>query len=97
MLDRHYDGVILEDKWGKTYLCSNCLFAYADLGPSMVSDVTDKVYGRSFLHSLEPANEQRNIWANMYQLARPGQLNLSHLSSLQLRDNLVDIFSNDEM
>ncbi len=34
MQNRQYDGVILEDKWGKTYLCSNCLFAYAEFGDS---------------------------------------------------------------
>lgn len=97
MLDSQYDGVILEDKWGKTYLCSNCLFAYADLGPSLVSDVKDKIYGRAFLHDLEPAIEQRKIWAKMYQQARPYQLNLSGLSDFELRDRLIDIFNNNEM
>ncbi|RBP75265.1 hypothetical protein DET47_1231, partial [Shewanella putrefaciens] len=28
----HYDGVIVEDIWGKTYLISNCPFARMDLG-----------------------------------------------------------------
>lgn len=97
MLDSQYDGVILEDKWGRTYLCSNCLFAYADLGPSLVSDVKDKIYGRAFLHDLEPAIEQRKIWAKMYQQARPYQLNLSGLSDFELRDRLIDIFNNNEM
>ncbi|WNO61316.1 hypothetical protein [Rheinheimera sp. MMS21-TC3] len=97
MPDHHHNGIILEDKWGKTYLCSTCLLAYADLGQAMVKDVADKVYGRSFLHSLEPAIEQRKIWAKMYQQARPWQLNLSHLSNLQLRDSLLDIFNNNEM
>ncbi|MGI5308340.1 hypothetical protein [Rheinheimera sp. WS51] len=97
MLDSQYDGVILEDKWGKTYLCSNCLFAYADLGPSLISDVKDKIYGRAFLHDLEPAIEQRKIWAKMYQQAHPYQLNLSGLSDFELRDRLIDIFNNNEM
>ncbi|WNO60350.1 hypothetical protein [Rheinheimera sp. MMS21-TC3] len=97
MLSSQYDGVILEDKWGKTYLCSNCLFAYADLGPSLISDVKDKIYGRAFLHDLEPAIEQRKIWAKMYQQARPYQLNLSGLSDFELRNRLIDIFNNNEM
>ncbi|RBP78732.1 hypothetical protein DET47_1081, partial [Shewanella putrefaciens] len=28
----NYDGVIVEDIWGKTYLISNCPFARMDLG-----------------------------------------------------------------
>ncbi|MGI5308385.1 hypothetical protein [Rheinheimera sp. WS51] len=61
MLDSQYDGVILEDKWGKTYLCSSCLLAYADLGEGYITDVNDKVYGRYFLHDLEPSWNLRQI------------------------------------
>lgn len=97
MPDQDYNGIILEDKWGKTYLCSNCLFAYADLGQSTLTEIKDPIYGRYFLHDLEPATEQRNIWAKMYQQARPTQFDLSRYTNLQLRDSLIDIFHNNEM
>lgn len=97
MPDQDYNGIILEDKWGKTYLCSNCLFAYADLGQSPITELKDNIYGRYFLHDLEPATEQRSIWAKMYQQARPSQFDLSRYTNLQLRDSLIDIFSNNEM
>src|SRR5690606_7934403 len=38
MQDQQYDGVVLEDKWGKSYLCSSCLLAYADLGEDSLTD-----------------------------------------------------------
>ncbi|NRQ41962.1 hypothetical protein HRH59_05150 [Rheinheimera sp. YQF-2] len=97
MLDRHYDGVILEDKWGKTYLCSNCLFAYADLGEDCVSEVKDLQFGRYFLQALEPHWNQRDIWAKMYQHAKPWQFDLSKLTTFQLRDDLIKMFAADEM
>ena len=52
MQDRQYDGVVLEDKWGKTYLCSSCLLARADLGEDYVTAVKDSEFGRYFLHDL---------------------------------------------
>ena len=39
MHNQQYSGVILEDKWGKTYLCSKCLFAYEELGEGHLKDV----------------------------------------------------------
>ncbi|MDX1391635.1 MAG: hypothetical protein R3241_04590, partial [Rheinheimera sp.] len=59
----HYDGVILQDKWGKTYLCSSCLLAYHDLGSNRLTDIADAEYGKYFLHDLEPQWQQRHIWA----------------------------------
>ncbi|MGP9802861.1 hypothetical protein [Rheinheimera sp. NSM] len=97
MLDRHYDGVILADKWGKTYLCSNCLLAYADLGEDCLSDVKDMQFGRYFLHDLEPHWSHRAIWAAMYQHAKPWQFDLSKLSNFELRDSLIKMFAADEM
>lgn len=97
MLDRHYDGVILADKWGKTYLCSNCLLAYADLGEDCLSEVKDMQFGRYFLHDLEPHWNQRAIWAKMYQHAKPWQFDLSKLSNFDLRDSLIKMFAADEM
>ncbi|MDP2713399.1 hypothetical protein [Rheinheimera sp.] len=97
MLDRHYDGVILEDKWGKTYLCSSCLLAYADLGEDSLREVKDLQFGRYFLHDLEPHWNHRAIWAQMYQHAKPWQFDLSKLSNFQLRDALIKMFAADEM
>ncbi|MGP9800036.1 Mbeg1-like protein [Rheinheimera sp. NSM] len=97
MLDRHYDGVILQDKWGKTYLCSNCLLAYADLGEDCLSEVKDLQFGRYFLHDLEPHWNQREIWAQMYRHAKPWQCDLSKLTTFQLRDALIKMFAADEM
>lgn len=97
MQDRQYDGVILEDKWGKTYLCSSCLLAYADLGEGYISDVNDKVYGRYFLHDLEPSWNLRQIWTEMYQHAKPWAFDLSKFTDFQLRDALLQIFAAGEM
>ena len=50
MLDNQYSGVILEDKWGNTYLCSSSLLAYSDLGQDYLWRVQDSIYGSYFLH-----------------------------------------------
>ncbi|GAA0550727.1 MULTISPECIES: hypothetical protein [Rheinheimera] len=97
MQDQQYDGVVLEDKWGKSYLCSSCLLAYADLGEDSLGDVKDTEFGRYFLHDLEPSWDQRNIWAQLYQHARPWATDLSKLNKFQLRDALLQMFARDEM
>ena len=97
MQDQQYDGVVLEDKWGKSYLCSSCLLAYADLGEDSLGDVKDTEFGRYFLHDLEPSWDQRNIWARLYQHARPWATDLSKLNKFQLRDALLQMFARDEM
>ncbi|GAB57286.1 hypothetical protein [Rheinheimera nanhaiensis] len=97
MQNQQYNGVILEDKWGKTYLCSSCLLAYADLGEGYISDVNDKEYGRYFLHDLEPHWNLRQIWVEMYQHVKPWALDLSKFTDFQLRDALLQIFSAGEM
>lgn len=97
MQDQQYDGVVLEDKWGKSYLCSSCLLAYADLGEDSLGDVKDTEFGRYFLQDLEPSWDQRNIWARLYQHARPWATDLSKLNKFQLRDALLQMFARDEM
>ncbi|GAB57141.1 hypothetical protein RNAN_0104 [Rheinheimera nanhaiensis E407-8] len=97
MQDRQYNGVVLEDKWGKTYLCSSCLLAYADLGEGYITDVNDKVYGRYFLHDLEPSWNLRQIWTEMYQHAKPWAFDLSKFTDFQLRDALLQIFAAGDM
>ena len=97
MQDRQYDGVVLEDKWGKTYLCSNCLFAYAEFGDSHLWQPKDAIYGSYFLHSLEPHWNLRDIWINMYRHARPWEYDLSVYSDFQLRDTLVQMFAKEEI
>ena len=97
MLDRQYDGVILEDKWGKTYLCSTSLLARVDLGEDYVTWVHDAVFGCYFLHDLEQHWNLRQIWAEMYQHARPWAFDLSKFNDFQLRDALLEIFAADEM
>ena len=97
MQGRQYDGVVLEDKWGKSYLCSSCLLAYADLGEDSINEVKDGEFGRYFLHDLEPAWDLRNIWAELYQHARPWATDLSKLNNFQLRDALLQMFARDEM
>lgn len=92
-----FDGVILEDKWGKTYLCSNCLFAYSELGDNTLWRSRDKVYASYFLHDLQPEWNQRQIWANIYRQARPWQSDLSGLTDFQLRDSLIHMLANDEI
>ena len=92
-----FDGVILEDKWGKTYLCSNCLFAYSELGDNTLWHSRDKVYASYFLHDLQPEWNQRQIWANIYRQARPWQSDLSGLTDFQLRDSLIHMLANDEI
>ena len=97
MQNRQYDGVILEDKWGKSYLCSTSLLARVDLGEDYVTWVHDAVFGCYFLHDLEPHWNLRQIWAEMYQHARPWAFDLSKFNDFQLRDALLEIFAADEM
>lgn len=97
MQDRQYNGVVLEDKWGKTYLCSSCLLAWADLGSNTVRELADSEYGRYFLHDLEPGYNLRDIWAQLYQHARPWATDLTKLNNFQLRDTLLQMFARDEM
>ena len=97
MQSRQHDGVILEDKWGKTYLCSNSLFAYADFGDSQVWRVKDAIYGSYFLHDLEPHWNLRQIWLDIYRHARPWEVDLSVYSDFQLRDTLIQMFANQEI
>ncbi|MEH8017233.1 DNA/RNA non-specific endonuclease [Rheinheimera muenzenbergensis] len=97
MHNQQYDGVVLEDKWGKTYLCSKCLFAYAELGDNHIWDVKDAIYGSYFLHDLEPHWNLRNIWLDMYRYARPWEFDLSIYSDFQLRDMLIQMFANQEL
>uniref|UniRef100_A0A486XR87 Uropathogenic specific protein n=1 Tax=Rheinheimera sp. BAL341 TaxID=1708203 RepID=A0A486XR87_9GAMM len=97
MQDRQYDGVVLADKWGKTYLCSSCLLARADLGEDYVTAVKDSEFGRYFLHDLEPSWNLRQLWAEMYQQAKPWVNDLSKFNDFQLRDALLQLFALDEM
>lgn len=97
MQDQQYDGIVLEDKWGKTYLCSTCLLAYADLGDSSLDVVKDTEYGRYFLHDLEPGWDLRSTWLQMYQHAKPWASDLSRLNTFQLRDALLQLFARDEL
>ncbi|MDP5190839.1 hypothetical protein, partial [Rheinheimera baltica] len=97
MQDQQYNGVVLEDKWGKTYLCSSCLLARADLGDDCIPDVRDREFGRYFLHDLEPSGTLRQLWVDMYQHAKPWVHDLSKLNDFQLRDALLQLFAADEM
>ena len=97
MQDQQYNGVVLEDKWGKTYLCSSCLLARADLGDDCLPDVRDREFGRYFLHDLEPSGTLRQLWVDMYQHAKPWMHDLSKLNDFQLRDALLQLFAADEM
>jgi hypothetical protein len=97
MLDNQYSGVILEDKWGNTYLCSSSLLAYSDLGQDYLWRVQDSIYGSYFLHDLEPHWDLRQIWAEMYQHARPWEHNLTKYTDFQLRDSLLSMFAEREM
>lgn len=97
MLDKQYNGVLLEDKWGNTYLCSNSLLAYSDLGQDYLWRVQDSIYGSYFLHDLEPHWDLRQTWAAMYQLARPWEHNLTKYTDFQLRDSLLSMFAGHEM
>ncbi|MEH8019049.1 hypothetical protein MN202_17555 [Rheinheimera muenzenbergensis] len=97
MQNRQYDGVILEDKWGKTYLCSNCLFAYAEFGDGHLWQPKDAIYGSYFLHDLEPHWNLRQIWLDIYRHARPWEYDLSVYSDFQLRDTLIQMFANEEI
>ncbi|MDP5134643.1 hypothetical protein ORJ04_01600 [Rheinheimera baltica] len=97
MQDQQYNGVVLEDKWGKTYLCSSCLLARADLGDDCLPDVRDREFGRYFLHDLEPSGTLRQLWVDMYQHAKPWVHDLSKLNDFQLRDALLQLFAADEI
>lgn len=97
MLDKQYNGVLLEDKWGNTYLCSNSLLAYSDLGQDYLWRVQDSIYGSYFLHDLEPHWDLRQTWAEMYQHARPWEHNLTKYTDFQLRDSLLSMFAEREM
>ncbi|MDP5148838.1 hypothetical protein [Rheinheimera baltica] len=97
MQDQQYNGVVLEDKWGKTYLCSSCLLARADLGDDCLPDVRDREFGRYFLHDLEPSGTLRQLWVDMYQHAKPWMHDLSKLNDFQLRDALLQLFAADEI
>src|SRR5690606_37802125 len=46
---------------------------------------------------LEPHWNLRQIWAEMYQHAKPWAFDLSKLNDFQLRDALLEIFAADEM
>ncbi|WP_215396941.1 hypothetical protein [Rheinheimera oceanensis] len=97
MLDKQYSGVVLEDKWGNTYLCSNSLLAYSDLGQDYLWKVQDSIYGSYFLHDLEPHWDLRRIWGEMYQHARPWEHNLTKYTDFQLRDSLLSLFAERKM
>lgn len=97
MLDKQYSGVVLEDKWGNTYLCSNSLLAYSDLGQDYLWKVQDRIYGSYFLHDLEPHWDLRRIWGEMYQHARPWEHNLTKYTDFQLRDSLLSLFAERKM
>ena len=97
MQNRQYDGVVLEDKWGHTYFCSNNLFAYAEFGENQVWQVKDAIYGSYFLHDLVPHWNLRQIWLDMYRYARPWEFDLSIYSDFQLRDMLIQMFTNEEI
>uniref|UniRef100_UPI004047EC56 hypothetical protein n=1 Tax=Rheinheimera sp. TaxID=1869214 RepID=UPI004047EC56 len=60
-------------------------------------ELTDSEYGRYFLNDLEPQWNLRQIWAEMYQQARPWAFDLSKFNDFQLRDALLEIFAADEM
>uniref|UniRef100_UPI004047F22E hypothetical protein n=1 Tax=Rheinheimera sp. TaxID=1869214 RepID=UPI004047F22E len=49
------------------------------------------------MHDLEPHWNLRQIWAEMYQHAKPWAFDLSKFNDFQLRDALLDIFAADEM
>ncbi|MDP5135228.1 DNA/RNA non-specific endonuclease [Rheinheimera baltica] len=97
MHNQQFDGVILEDKWGKTYLCSNCLLAFASLGESQIWEVKDAIFCSYFLHDLEPYWDLRQIWTDVYRHARPWEYDLSGYSDFQLRDTLIQMFAQQEI
>jgi len=97
MHNQQFDGVILEDKWGKTYLCSNCLLAFASLGDSQIWEVKDAIFCSYFLHDLEPYWDLRQIWTDVYRHARPWEYDLSGYSDFQLRDTLIQMFAQQEI
>lgn len=97
MQQHNFNGLVVEDKWGKTYLCSSCLLTYSDLGDGCITDIKNSLNGRYFLQDLTPQSELRQIWTDLYRQARPWQSDVSHWSNHQLRDALISLFAQNEL
>ncbi|MCE9687188.1 hypothetical protein LZP73_13400 [Shewanella sp. AS16] len=97
MSQQEYNGVTVEDVWGKTYLISDCPFARAGLGDDYLSQLQDPLFGRSFLHKLQPEWQQDAIWRKLYLQAKPWCQQLQHLSSPELAQEVLELFQTDRL
>ncbi|WP_330148519.1 hypothetical protein [Shewanella oncorhynchi] len=88
----NYDGVMVEDIWGKTYLISNCPFARMDLGEDHLSSVQDVIFGRQFLYKLQPEWQQDAVFRKLYLQAMPWCQKLSNLNTQQVVQAVIDCF-----
>ncbi|MCU8056478.1 hypothetical protein L5L78_09700 [Shewanella sp. SM34] len=88
----NYDGVMVEDIWGKTYLISNCPFARMDLGEDHLSSVQDVIFGRQFLYKLQPEWQQDAVFRKLYLQAMPWCQKLSSLNTPQVVQAVIDCF-----
>lgn len=88
----NYDGVMVEDIWGKTYLISNCPFARMDLGEDHLSSVQDVIFGRQFLYKLQPEWQQDAVFRKLYLQAMPWCQKLSSLNTQQVVQAVIDFF-----
>ncbi|MCS6262042.1 hypothetical protein G3479_22845 [Shewanella baltica] len=88
----HYDGVIVEDTWGKTYLISNCPFARMDLGEDYLTLIQDLIFGRQFLYKLQPEWKQDAVFRKLYLQAMPWCQKLPSLNTHQVALAVVDCF-----
>ncbi|MGI2191027.1 hypothetical protein ACRN9V_06030 [Shewanella baltica] len=88
----NYDGVMVEDIWGKTYLISNCPFARMDLGEAHLSSVQDVIFGRQFLYKLQPEWQQDAVFRKLYLQAMPWCQKLPSLNTQQVVQAVIDFF-----
>lgn len=88
----HYDGVIVEDIWGKTYLISNCPFARMDLGEDYLTLIQDLIFGRQFLYKLQPEWQQDAVFRKLYLQAMPWCQKLPSLNTQQVVHAVIDCF-----
>ena len=89
---KQYNGVLVEDSWGKTYLCSTCTLTGYDLGEDCRIDAKHAVLFHWFLDDLVPRWNLRDIWCALYQHARPWDVQLNRYSPLELREKVQQIF-----
>ncbi len=88
----NYDGVMVEDIWGKTYLISNCPFARMDLGEDYLTLIQDLIFGRQFLYKLQPEWQQDAVFRKLYLQAMPWCQKLPSLNTQQVVQAVIDFF-----